>query len=87
MKDDAMSQDREYYDELEVRSASARQAAEAHELVRQIAHAKANARYYREILQTSIQRRLPRERPWRGCPSHASPTSGISRRSNPRLVA
>ena len=45
-----MSQDREYYDELEVRSASARQAAEAHELVRQIAHAKANARYYREIL-------------------------------------
>ena len=45
-----MSQDREYYDELEVRSASARQAAEAHELVRQIAHAKANAPYYREIL-------------------------------------
>jgi phenylacetate-CoA ligase len=50
MKGDAMSQDREYYDELEVRSASARQAAEVHELARQIAHAKANAPYYREIL-------------------------------------
>ena len=32
-----MSEDREYYDELEVRSPSARQAAEADELARQIA--------------------------------------------------
>lgn len=45
-----MNDDREYYDELEVRSSSARQAAEAHDLARQIAHAKANAPYYRELL-------------------------------------
>jgi phenylacetate-CoA ligase len=47
---DAVSDDREYYDELEVRSSAARQAAEAHDLARQIAHAKANALYYRELL-------------------------------------
>ena len=45
-----MNADREYYDELEVRSPSARQTAEAQELPRQIAHAKANAPYYRQLL-------------------------------------
>jgi phenylacetate-CoA ligase len=41
---------RGYYDELEVRTPSARQAAEARNLAGQIAHAKANAPYYRELL-------------------------------------
>ena len=45
-----MSEDREYYDELEVRSHSARQAAEARQLPEQIVHAKANAPYYRALL-------------------------------------
>jgi phenylacetate-CoA ligase len=45
-----VGEDREHYDELEVRSASVRQAAEARDLPRQIAHAKANAPYYRELL-------------------------------------
>ncbi|HEY7580820.1 MAG TPA: AMP-binding protein, partial [Acetobacteraceae bacterium] len=42
--------DREHYDELEVRSPAARRAAEADALPRQIAHAKANAGYYRDVL-------------------------------------
>jgi phenylacetate-CoA ligase len=42
--------DREHYDELEVRSPSARQIAEAEKLAQQIAYAKANAAYYRELL-------------------------------------
>jgi phenylacetate-CoA ligase len=41
---------REHYDELEVRSPSARQIAEADKLAQQIAYAKANAAYYRELL-------------------------------------
>jgi phenylacetate-CoA ligase len=45
-----VGEDREHYDELEVRSASARQAEEARDLPRQIAHTKANAPYYRELL-------------------------------------
>ena len=45
-----MSDDREYYDELEVRTPAARQAAEGRSLAAQIAHAKANAPYYRELL-------------------------------------
>jgi phenylacetate-CoA ligase len=47
---EGVSEDREYYDELEARSASTRQKAEARDLARQIAHAKANAPYYRELL-------------------------------------
>jgi phenylacetate-CoA ligase len=42
--------EREHYDGLEVRSPLARVAAEAQDLVRQIAHAKANTVYYRELL-------------------------------------
>jgi phenylacetate-CoA ligase len=45
-----MRDDREYYDTLEVRSSSARQADEARELPAQIAYAKANAPYYRDLL-------------------------------------
>jgi phenylacetate-CoA ligase len=45
-----VSEAREYYDELEVRTPSARQRAEAGNLTQQIAHAKANAPYYRELL-------------------------------------
>ena len=41
---------REYYDDREVRLPSVRQRAEGLELSRQIAHAKANAPYYRELL-------------------------------------
>jgi phenylacetate-CoA ligase len=41
---------REHYDDLEVRSPAARRAAEADALPRQIAHAKANAGYYRDVL-------------------------------------
>jgi phenylacetate-CoA ligase len=40
----------EHYDALEVRSPSGREAAHARELVEHIAHAKANAPYYRELL-------------------------------------
>jgi phenylacetate-CoA ligase len=40
----------EHYDALEQRSPSERQAAQAHELAEHIAHAKANAPYYRELL-------------------------------------
>jgi phenylacetate-CoA ligase len=46
----AVSEDREYYDELEVRSISKRQDAEARDLARQVAYAKENAPYYRELL-------------------------------------
>lgn len=45
-----MNAENEHYDELEVRSPSARVAAEAQDLARQIAHAKANTVYYRELL-------------------------------------
>jgi phenylacetate-CoA ligase len=45
-----VSQDRDYYNELEVRTQSARQQAEARALALQVAHAKANAPYYRELL-------------------------------------
>jgi phenylacetate-CoA ligase len=47
---DAMNDDRDYHDALEVRTPSARQAAEARNLAEQVAHAKANAPYYRELL-------------------------------------
>jgi phenylacetate-CoA ligase len=46
----AVSEDREYYDELEVRSISKRQDAEARDLARQVAYVKENAPYYRELL-------------------------------------
>ena len=83
-----VSEDREYYDELEVRIAIGAASREAGELVRQIAHAKANAPYYREhACPTSIRRRSPRARLWRGCRSRASPTSRTSRRSIRRSVA
>jgi phenylacetate-coenzyme A ligase PaaK-like adenylate-forming protein len=42
--------DREYYDELELRTPSARQITQAQQLAQQIAHAKANAPHYRELL-------------------------------------
>jgi phenylacetate-CoA ligase len=45
-----VNEDREHYDALETRSPSQRQAAEARNLAAQIAHAKANAPYYREML-------------------------------------
>lgn len=41
----------EHYDKLETRSAEARRKAERRALVRQIAHAKANSAYYRELLR------------------------------------
>jgi phenylacetate-CoA ligase len=42
--------DGEHYDELEIRTPSARKVAHARQLVQQITHAKANAPYYRELL-------------------------------------
>jgi len=45
-----VGEDREYYDELEVRTPLARQLAEAHNLVQQVAHAKTNVPYYRGLL-------------------------------------
>ncbi len=45
-----MSEDREHFDALEVRTPAARQAAEARDLAAQVAHAKANAPYYRDLL-------------------------------------
>src|ERR1019366_9055089 len=44
-----LSTDCEYYDRLELRTPAARRRAEAHQLARQIAHAKADAPYYREL--------------------------------------
>jgi phenylacetate-CoA ligase len=41
---------REHYDELEIRTQSAREIAQAQQLAQQIAHAKANAPYYRKLL-------------------------------------
>jgi phenylacetate-CoA ligase len=41
---------REHYDELEIRTPLARQIAQAQQLAQQIAHAKAAAPYYRELL-------------------------------------
>jgi phenylacetate-CoA ligase len=46
----AVTAEREHYDDLEVRAPSARRAGEAQELARQVAHAKANTPYYRELL-------------------------------------
>jgi phenylacetate-CoA ligase len=45
-----VSEHREHYDELEVRTPSARHLDEARRLVQQVAHAKANAPYYCDIL-------------------------------------
>ncbi len=45
-----MSEHREHYDELEVRTSSARHLDEARKLVRAVADAKTNAPYYRDIL-------------------------------------
>ncbi|MBV9249621.1 MAG: AMP-binding protein [Acetobacteraceae bacterium] len=42
----------EHYDQLEVRTPEARQEAEARNLVRQIAHAKANSPYYQALLSS-----------------------------------
>ena len=56
-----MSEDREYYDELEVRSASARQHAEARDLVQaDCARQGERPLLPRAFFQTSIQRRSPR---------------------------
>ena len=45
-----MSEHREHYDELEVRTLSARRLDEARNLVQQVAYAKANAPYYCDVL-------------------------------------
>jgi phenylacetate-CoA ligase len=84
-KGDAVSEHREHYDELEVRTPSARHLDEVRNLVAGWC-AKANAPYYRDVLSNVEPSAINSRAALAQLPVTRSPTSRTSRHCVPRLV-